>query len=331
MYKCLVIIPHYTIPADNLCFLRTCVSMINEHNHPSLNVEICIVEQSCKDIYDKVIKFLSDINNVNIITCKAIDAGYPIDVALNYYRDKNMDYVCTLDADCFPVNNLYFYLPIKLIERYNYSYVGSGTDLCYWGYLEKIQKMIPNQKNWHHINNYYRISKFQTALKCSDDVGFMRINNRYQIDKKFVKTPIDNLAHCDNGVIAQWYADYINQGDKLSLEITTRSGLGENGIFGMNIENLVYHVVFGYSLITFLSYKDKTQLGDPNNNEALKRHLSTKSHIFYKTLTNKEILTKNDIITLINNSEREGNGRRTNFRTPISKEVNDFIDSYLLN
>ena len=230
-----------------------------------------------------------------------------------------MDYVCTLDADAFVISNLYFYLPIKLIENFGFSYVGSSTDFSHWGYYNKIKKIYPEQKEWLHINNYYRVSKFNTALKCSDDVGFMRIHNRHQINKTFVKTPIDELDWADCGVVAQWYSNYIKQGDKLSLEIVTRSGLSKHGIYGMNIENIVFHMVFGYRDIEF------------NNEVAYNNNTDIKYRNFTKILKNKEFLIKEDILNLISISETEKNGRCTNYNIDASKEVNDFIDSYLLN
>lgn len=319
VYKCLVIIPHYTL-YDNMCFLNTCVNQILNYNHDEIETIICVVDQCETKIKLNVKNTLKQYENINILDCDPIDAGYPIDYALDYYKKKNLniDYVCTLDADAFVVSNMYLFLPIKLIEKYGYSYVGSSTDLVHWGYFEKMKKIDKDTKEWQHINNYYRVSKFSTILKCSEDVGHSRLQNRHKIQKNFVKTIFDEIKDCDNGVIAQWYSSYINQGEKLSLEIISRSGLCSHGIYGMNIENMIYHVVFGYREIdTGLdNYRDITD---------------DKYINFTNLFKHENIIPESIIINNMTNVEREKNGRNIKYSEPIPQDVDEYINLLLQN
>lgn len=314
MYNCLVVVPHYT-KFDNITFVKTCVNQINKHIHPETNVTICVVDQCEEYIKSKVHNALKDIPNVKIIDGQAIDAGYPLDLAIEYFKNENFDYFCSLDADAFVISNLFLYLPILLIEKFGYSYVGSSTDLVHWGYYEQAKDFYDE---WLHINNYYRVSKFSTALKCSEDVGFIRISNRQKVNKTYVETPFEkNIEWADNGVIAQWYSDYINQGDKLSLEIITRAGLGKDGIFGMNIENLVFHVVFGYREI------------DVGTEEGYVNSTDEKIRKFIGLLKEEDLIEEEKILEVIRNSEPEKNGRWINFETLPPEEVINFIDSFV--
>jgi hypothetical protein len=316
MHNTAVIVPHYT-KFDDIVFLKTCINQILLYEHPEIITNIYIVDQSNDNIKNKINIYLNEINksNVFLLNCEPIDAGYPIDYALE--NMPKCDYVCTIDADAFPTSNKYLYAPIKLIEKYNFSFVGSSTDLAYWGYLEKIRKFWDHE--YLHINNYYRISKYETIKKVSDDVGFIRLSNRHKINKKFVETPFEkNIDWCDNGVIAQWYSSYIGQGEKLSLEIVTRSGLSNHGIYGMNIENMVYHVVFGYREI------------DVGTDEHFKKNCDEKFLKYYNIIKKNDIITDSEIKELLSISEKEKNGRKIKFRDPLSKEINDYIN-YLLN
>lgn len=52
---------------------------------------------------------------------------------------------------------------------------------------------------------------------------------------------------CDNGVVAQWYSDQKGYGPKLSIPVTSQVGCTKKmGIYGMVLDNLVFHMVFGY-------------------------------------------------------------------------------------
>ncbi len=146
----------------------------------------------------------------------------------------------------------WLHIPIELIKKYNFTFVGKHTGL---------HNAYQSQGNFFHINNYFRVSKTDLARNISLDVGFMRYNNRPQASfTPRVQTSWN--MECDNGVIAQWYADQQKMGPKFSFAINKMLGLtNEMGIYGMVIDDLVFHMVFGFGR-EWIADLDKT-LGDP--------------------------------------------------------------------
>jgi hypothetical protein len=312
MTKCLVIVPHFS-KFRNISFVKTCVHQLVKHQHPDLDTTICVVDQCADPIKSDVKNALNGLPNVAVLDCVGIDAGYPIDFALDYYRDDEFDYVCTLDADAFVVNNSYFHLPIQLIRRFGFSYVGHSTDFAHWCYCPKVGE------EWMHINNYYRVSSFQDALECSDKIGFMRVQNRSRRPepKTFVKTIFeDKVDWVDNGVIAQWYAKQIDQGPKLSLALKSVAGTSKNGIYGMNIENTVFHVVFGFTEI------------DVGTGEYYKNAIDEQIRQFHEKLRHHDIIPESVIRDIINTSVKRTDCRLQLHNTPPSPEVNEYVEQY---
>jgi len=243
LIKCNIVIPH--VSYDSLMYLKTCVSQIKKHKHTLVKQKILIVDQSPPHVFDKIKHFFSSDPEVEIFQLERVDAGYPIDfIARNLSEDSNDSFLCSLDSDAFPISNLWLYLPIKLIETFGYSFVGSSTNLakCYYDYT----RSFGYDKEWVHINNYYRISRVSVAKLLSNSVGFMRPGNRDRVGFKAITNQWGERGF-DNGVIANWYADYLKLGDKFSFNINSALGYTDIlGVFGMNISDLVFHFVFGF-------------------------------------------------------------------------------------
>lgn len=224
-------VPH----VNTLWYLRTCINQIRKYKHPLIEHKIIIADQSDEPILKQIIDLYGNDPEILILKLPRIDAGYPIDVGLKY---TNTEYFCSLDCDAFPIHHNWLYLPIKLIEKYNYSFVGSWTGL---------ENSYKHKGNFFHINNYYRVSKTSLAREISEAVGFMRPQNRWKVG--FI--PKDNSwgnEGCDNGVVAQWYCDQKKLGSKLSLRINKYLGTTPKmGIYGMVIDDLVFHMVFGFA------------------------------------------------------------------------------------
>jgi hypothetical protein len=213
-------------------FLKGSINQIMKHKHEKIDYEIIICDQTEPNISDKINDLYKDIPEIKIVKIPRIDAGYPIDVAV---RMAKGEYFCTLDADAFPISNLWLYLPVKLIERYNFSFVGkeSGLHLSYENQLGK----------YFHLNNYYRISKTEIAKKISEDVGFIRPQNKNRSNLHYNNNV--NVG-CDNGVIAQWYSDNQKLGPKFCLMMDKIIGKTPHlGVYGMIIDDLIFHMVFG--------------------------------------------------------------------------------------
>lgn len=212
---------------------------IDEFRHPLIEQEIIICDQLSKK---HSLNFDSNIGTlpiqvqkeIKIMPIPRIDAGYPINVGA---MNATGQFFCTLDADAFPIHRNWLYLPIKLIEKYGLSFVGKSTGL---------NKAYTHEGNFFHINNYFRVSFTNTARRCAQEVGFMRYEHR-KAARFRPKVNSNWKTDCDNGVVAQWYSDMAHMGDKVSLALTRCVGItNEMGLFGMIIDDLIFHLVFGF-------------------------------------------------------------------------------------
>lgn len=227
---CTIVIPHVNTPY----YLYGCIDQIKRYRHPEINQKIIVIDQSKYNINIEVCrKYISDFD-VTVITAPQVDAGFPLDLGLNH---ADTEYYCSLDCDAFPIHKNWLYLPIKLIEKYNFSFVGTDTGLS---------SSYKQKGDFSHINNYFRVSKTHIAQTVSDTVGFMRPSNRKRVG--FV--PKDERwgdLSCDNGVIAQWYSDQEKMGDKFAFSLNKKLGLTkEMGLYGIVVDDLVFHIVFGW-------------------------------------------------------------------------------------
>jgi len=212
-------------------FLKGSLRQIFKHRHNDIDYEIILCDQADKALSDEIMDIYGNNDEIKIVKLPRVDAGYPIDVSA---RMAKGEYFCSLDADAFPISNKWLWLPIKLIDKYGLSYVGKESGLHH---------SYKSLGDYYHINNYYRLSKTSIAVKCSEDVGFMRPSNRRRVDMKF---NVDMSIGCDNGVVAQWYSDKMNMGPKLGLFMDKIIGkTPTSGVYGMIIDDLVFHMVFG--------------------------------------------------------------------------------------
>lgn len=222
-----------------LPFLKGCINQIMKHKHPQIEHEIIICDQTTDEISNEIHQLYSSNPEIKIIRIPRIDAGYPIDVAC---RVATGEYFCTLDVDAFPISDLWLYLPIKLIEKYGFSFIGKESGLHH-SYREGLGE-------YFHLNNYYRISRTDVARKISEEVGFIRPMNKVKTDLPYVRNlnfaNHQSFSACDNGVAAQCFADQNNFGPKLCLFMNKIIGKTPHmGVYGMIIDDLVFHMVFG--------------------------------------------------------------------------------------
>jgi hypothetical protein len=127
------------------------------------------------------------------------------------------------------------YLPVKLIEKFNFSFVGKESGLHH-SYTQQLGE-------YFHLNNYYRISRTNLAKKISEEIGFIRPQNKSRVNLIYEKNV---HISCDNGVLAQWYSDTEKMGPKLCLMMDKIIGKTPSlGVYGMVIDDLVFHMVFG--------------------------------------------------------------------------------------
>jgi hypothetical protein len=234
MDSCTIIIPF----VKEFEFIDGVFRQIEKCQHPDIKIEVVVVNQSGKNLYGDIFG-LAQAHGFDVydIKCPQIDAGYPIDVGLQYATGE---YVCTLDADAFPVKETWLYEPIQLIKKHNLSFVGKQTGLH--NFPDYAQK-----SNFYHLNNYYRVSQYAIAKEISEQVSFMRPQNRHKANINPKSGNEYTLDWADNGVMAQMYSDDKELGDKFSYPINSVLGAVEGqGIYGTVIDDKVFHMVFGY-------------------------------------------------------------------------------------
>jgi hypothetical protein len=213
-------------------FLKGSIRQIMKHKHEEIDYEIIICDQTDEQMSNEIHRIFGDTPEIKIVKIPRIDAGYPIDIAV---RMAKGEYFCTLDADAFPISNLWLYLPVKLIEKFNFSFIGKESGLHH-SYTQQLGQ-------YFHLNNYYRVSKTEVAKFISEEVGFIRPQNKHIANLSYNKNiPVS----CDNGVIAQWFSDTNKLGPKLCLMMDKIIGKTPHlGVYGMVIDDLVFHMVFG--------------------------------------------------------------------------------------
>lgn len=281
MDSCTIVIPHVNTPY----LVEGSINQIKKLTN-NVDYEIWLVDQSDEKIHQDLVTKYKDDEKVKVIKLPKIDAGLPIDYAA---RNSTKEFLCSLDADAFPIHKNWLYATIKLIKEFNLSFVGNDTGLSNYPLYKEQGKFV-------QINNYFRVSRTSIAKELSEQVGFCRVQSRPRTGLTF-KDNTWGLDHSDNGVLAQWYSDKHAFGDKLSLAINKIIGMtNEFGVYGMCLDDLVFHMVFGYHPDTiadakkslgdqFLKLEEKIRtegLTEKNINKLIK---SLKNHHPYESRT----------------------------------------------
>lgn len=229
--SCTIVIPHVNTPH----LLDGAISQI-EKLTDNVDWEVIVADQSDIQIHNEVVQRYRTNTRVRVLKLHRIDAGYPIDVAA---RSSGKEFLCSLDTDAFPIHPNWLYLPIQLIKEFNLSFVGQDTGLG-------LHPAYTFDGEFCHLNNYFRVSRTSLARHVSEHAGFCRYQHHNRTGWKFTDVGW-KLDHADNGVVAQWWSDKIKSGDKVGLAMNKILGMTtEFGVYGMCIDDLVFHFVFGY-------------------------------------------------------------------------------------
>lgn len=229
--SCTIVIPHINTPH----LLHGSISQIDKLTH-NVDWEVVVADQSDPAIHEEIVNRYKANPRIRVLKLHRIDAGYPIDVVA---RSSGREFLCSLDTDAFPIHPNWLYLPIQLIKEFNLSFVGQDTGLG-------LHPEYAFDGEFCHLNNYFRVSKTSLARHVSENAGFCRFQHQERTGWKFPNVGW-KLSHADNGVVAQWWSDKIMSGDKVGLAMNKILGMtNEFGVYGMCIDDLVFHFVFGY-------------------------------------------------------------------------------------
>ena len=266
MNSCTILIPHVNTPY----LLYGAVEQIKKYTK-NVDYEIMIADQSDQDIYEQINEKYKNDLLIKLIQLPRIDAGFPIDYAA---RNSDKEFLCTLDCDAFPIHKNWLYSTIETIKRFSLSFVGNDSGLSHF-------EQYKAQGSFTQINNYFRVSKTSLAKYLSETAGFCRYQNRSRTGYSY-KDVGWKLNHSDNGVVAQWFSDKEKLGDKFNLVINKNLGMtSEFGIYGMCIDDLVFHMVFGYHADTIADPKKSLGEGFLKLEEKIKKEGLTDKNIKY--------------------------------------------------
>lgn len=230
--SCTIIISHY----ESLPFLSACVRQIKRYAHPQIRQRIYIVDQSSEDTYDKVLKeFWEEADKISHI--KPLWSGYGVDHAVRVMGVATK-YICQLHVDAMPVNKNWLYLPIKIIEENNFSFVGQ---LHFWS---RPTDTIYPPEPFFSMSPTFNVAKTETYKEMSEEAGFTRFHNRPQSGLTFKSNDWAEWAKgdyskrgSDDDTVAFHWEDKYRQHDKLGLAI---SGYIEPN-YGRIIDGIVFH------------------------------------------------------------------------------------------
>lgn len=140
-----------------LVFLKKSIELIRRYKNDYIEQDIIIVDQSeCDLINNEIDNLYGKSDDIKILKLPRVDVGWSMDQSC---RVAKGEYFCSLDGDAFPIHKNWLYVPIKLIERYDFSFVGKDTGLS---------NSYKDLGEFSCINNYFRVSKTSLMKKISE-------------------------------------------------------------------------------------------------------------------------------------------------------------------
>lgn len=233
MTSCTIIISHF----ESLSFLRACVRQTRKLKHSAIDQHIIIVDQGSRETLDKIACEFGEMEDVTIVSTLPLYSGHGLDFVLRNLKIET-DYICQLHCDAFGIHPNYLYLPIKLIEENNFSFVGQLQ------FISKTTDTIYPQNPFFAMAQCFNVAKTETYKELSLEAGFTRFHNRPQSGLAFRNNEWSDWAShdynargSDDDVVAFHWEDSHREHDKLGLAIT---GFIQPS-FGRIIEDVVFH------------------------------------------------------------------------------------------
>lgn len=233
MTSCAIIVSHY----KSLKFLEATIRQIRKHVHPEIETHTYIIDQSGEAEYNQIKEWYWCSADITIVKTDSRYSGYGIDFLLRYYK-INQEYIAQIHSDSFPIHGNWLYLPIKLIEENNLSFVGQLQ------FISKETDTIYPPNPFFAMAQCFNVARTETYKEMSMEAGFTRYHQRATLDMEFnnddwaqwAKDDYINRGSDDDIVAFHWESKYRNT-DKLGLAI---SGFIEPS-YGRIIDDLVFH------------------------------------------------------------------------------------------
>lgn len=238
MTSCTIIISHY----ESLPFLRACVRQTRKLKHPAIDQHIIIVDQGSSETLDKIAIEFGSMDDVTIVNTLPLYSGHGLDFIIRNLKIET-EYICQLHCDAFGIHPNYLYLPIKLIEENDFSFVGQHQFTC-----DGTQSIYPPDP-FFAMSQCFNVARTETYKEMSMEAGFTRFHNRPQSGLTFKSEDWNmwashdyNSRGSDDDVVAFHWQDKYRPSDKLGLAISGMINTAEQGgSFGRVIDDLVFH------------------------------------------------------------------------------------------
>lgn len=269
--SCGIIIPHW----ENYRFAAGAIRLARQNSSETLRQHIYLIDDESKDgSFEELKKDFASADDVSLYQISRDDkpianVGKLIDFALERVHEK---YVCSIDADTFPISTHWLTFPIWLLEKYQCSMVGCDTGITN-AYIPISGRRWQNMDGYNPgfclydngyftgCNNFFRVMKTSLAKIVAQQASFSKALPRAQQRRTPIKKIMqlfqdkqskdihDYPGYIDNGILAYYFVDVNRLGPKFSIPIISWVGFTpQDGVFGQNVCGLVLHFALSRSL-----------------------------------------------------------------------------------
>lgn len=234
MKSCTIIISTF----ESQDFLRACIRSIKKYANENVQQKIIVADQSNRNIHTQIVDEYKDDSEVKIVWMQGLYSGFGLD---HIFRSEDIDteYICQIHVDVAAISKQWLLLPITLIEKNGFSFVGQLQ------FISKLTDTIyPNDVPFFAMAQCYNIAKTETYKEMSLEAGFTRFHNRPRAGmiwnnndwNEWAKEDYEARGSDDDVVAFYWESKYRN---------TNKLGLAISGFispaFGRIIDGLVFH------------------------------------------------------------------------------------------
>ncbi len=216
--------------------MHTTIRQIRKYANPLISQKIIVSDQSDRYTHSQIVERYGKDEDIAIVWTRGLYSGFGFDTIL---RDVEItsEYICQLHADAMPIHANWLYLPIKLIEEYNLSFVGQLQCI-------NFDSSIYPPSTFFAMAQCFNVARTETYKELSLQAGFTRFHNRPETGLEFennewaewAAADYDNRGSDDDIVAFSWQ-DRHTKADKLGLAI---SGYVQPS-FGRIIDGVVFH------------------------------------------------------------------------------------------
>lgn len=228
--SCTILIYHY----ESLAYLRACVRQVRKYAREDIPQHIIIADQSLNAEIKNTLYAEFAAPDITIRTFSKYGSGFSIDAALHNGLVQT-EYLCTIDVDTLAIHPNWLYVPIKLIEEFNFSFVGVHAG---------IESAYAHMGDFYCIGQYFRVGKTEKFKELSFNAGFAKSERRNHF--KYINNQWYGWS--DDSVVAHWWEDQYTQDNKFTFKVDQYLGIAPlEARYGRYTDDLVFHFGLSYN------------------------------------------------------------------------------------